>query len=321
MIFNEVFGAYTRTVGLLINRAIEESGLSSTDVRRIIEDNAFRESFDYIKEILNPSSDEPAFPLINKDASTRKYISVLDKPYKRPVTVYELRWLKAVSQDPRIKLFCDSFPELDGLEPLFNPEDIIYYDQNTSGDDFTCQEYIAVFRILLTAIKEKHPVEITRDNDRTFTAIPIKLEYSPKDNRFRLVTAPGNSRDSSWYVNLSSIRNVRLTDSTVTVSDEPLPRDTSRAVLEITDEKDAMERICLSFSHLERTSERIDRSHYRLTVTYDRSDWAEMVIKIMSFGKYVKVIEPEDIRISIENRVKKQMELLCNWNTEKELDG
>ncbi len=320
MIFNEVFGAYTRTIGLLINRAIEESGLSSTDVRRIIEDNAFRESFDYIKEILNPPSGESAFPLINKDTSSRKYTAVLDKPYRRPVTVYELRWLKSISLDPRIKLFCDSFPELEGVEPLFNPEDIVYYDRNTTADDFSCPEYIANFRAIINAINKGLKIEITAKNNRTFTVEPVKLEYSTKDNRFRLVTVAGSSRDSNWYVNLSSIRDVRLADKAVTMSDEPIRRDTSRVVLEITDEKDAMERICLSFSHLERISERIDRSHYRLTVTYDRSDWAEMLIKIMSFGKYVKIIEPEDIRISIENRMKKQMELLSNWSIDKKLD-
>ncbi len=311
MIFNEVYGAYTRTIALLMNRALEESELSAGDVRRIIEENAFGESYDYIKEILNPSSGEPAFPLLSKDPSTRKYTTVLDKPYRRPITLLELRWLKAISLDPRIRLFPESFPSLDGIEPLFRPEDIVSYDQDRNGDDFTSTEYIAVFRALLTAVNEKRKVEITRsDNSRTFTAKPVRLEYSRKDDRFRLVTAAGRG-GGSWYVPLSSISKVRLTDRTFQLSDEEGQRAASEVVLEVSDEKDAMERICLGFSHLERTAERLDRSRYRLTVRYDSSDRAEMIIRIMSYGKYVRVIEPEDIRGEIERRLKTQMELLC----------
>ena len=308
MIFNEVYGAYTRTMALLLNRALENHGLSAGDVRRIIEENAFGESYDYMREILNPSG-ESAFPLLYKDPSTRKYTTVLDKPPRRPVTLFELRWFKAVTLDPRIRLFTESLPSLDGIEPLFRQEDIIYYDRDRNGDDFTSPEYIAVFRALLTAIREKRIVEISRDNGRSFTAKPLKLEYSPKDDRFRAVTA-ARKGGGSWYVPLSDICSVRLTERTFEENEEQVQRAVSEVVLEVTDEKDAMERVSLGFSHLERTAERIGKSRYRLTVTYDTGDRAEMIIRIMSYGKYVRVMEPEDIRAEIERRLRQQMELL-----------
>lgn len=310
MIFNEVYGAYTRTIGLLINEAIKKSGLSVTDFSRITETNAFSESVDFIRELLNPSDGTPPFPLINKDLSTRKYTTILSKQYKRPITIYELRWLKSVSEDPRIRLFCDNFPSLDGIEPLFNPDDIIYYDQNLSGDDFEDPVYIEVFRAILKAINDKQEIKITKKNNVFFYAIPIKLEYSQKDNRFRLVTSPREEKGNNWYVNLSSIKEIQTADKDFTPLIEQGERDTTKAVLEITDERDAMERICLSFSHLERTSERIDKSHYRLTITYDQSDDAEMIVRIMSFGKYVKVLEPEKIKEEIKLRLKSQLKIL-----------
>ena len=310
MIFNEVYGAYTRTIGLLINDAIKKSELSVTDFSRIIEANAFSESLDFIRELLNPSDDTPPFPLINKDSSTRKYTTILSKQYKRPITIYELRWLKTISLDPRLRLFCDNFPLLEEIEPLFNPDDIIYYDQNFLGDDFEDPVYVEAFRAILKAINDRQEVQITKKNNASFVATPLKLEYSQKDNRFRLMTSPREEKGNNWYVNLSSIKEVQIADKDFTPLIEQGERDTTKAVLEITDERDAMERICLSFSHLERTSERIDKSHYRLTITYDQSDDAEMIVRIMSFGKYVKVLEPEKIRKDIELRLKSQLKIL-----------
>ncbi len=309
MIFNEVYGAYIRTIGLIINEAIKNSSLTWKDISDITTATAFSESPDYIKELLNPSESTPAFPLINKDPSTRKYTTILSKPYNRPITIYELRWLKAISQDPRIKLFCDDFPKLEEVEPLFNPGDIIYYDQNLSGDDFEKPNYIAVFRTIIKALHDKREIEITKNDNTSFPAIPKKLEYSQKDNRFRLVTRPKEGKESNWYVNLSAINNVKITDKAIPTGDTDTEKSAQTVVLEITDEKAAMERICLSFSHLERTTERIDNSRYRMTLTYDQSDTAEMIIRIMSLGRYVKVLEPEEIKEEIRSRLKSQMSL------------
>ena len=69
--------------------------------------------------------------------------------------------LKAISDDPRLKLFGVSFPELDSVEPLFTPDDYKIYDRFSDGDPYDDDEYIRRFRIILSAIKSARTGEIS----------------------------------------------------------------------------------------------------------------------------------------------------------------
>ena len=53
-----------------------------------------------------------------------------------PLTTLQKQWLKAISLDPRVKLFGAKFPDLDEIEPLFTPEDYYVYDKYSDGDDY-----------------------------------------------------------------------------------------------------------------------------------------------------------------------------------------
>ena len=48
----------------------------------------------------------------------------------------------------------------------------------------------------------------------------------------------------------------------------------------------------LHFAHFEKQAECIGRRKYLLRINYDLSDEAEMVIRILSFGPMVRVLEP-----------------------------
>lgn len=66
-------------------------------------------------------------------------------------------------------------------------------------------------------------------------------------------------------------------------------------VLEITDERNCLERAMLHFAHFEKKTERIENGKYHLTLKYDRSDESELVIRILSFGPRVKVLSPDSV--------------------------
>lgn len=110
-----------------------------------------------------------------------------------PPTSLELRWLKAISDDPRLKLFGVSFPELDSVEPLFTPDDYKIYDRFADGDPYDDDEYIRRFRIILSAIKSARRVKISLTNRRgkrmRFEFVPTRLEYSEKDDKFRVIAS------------------------------------------------------------------------------------------------------------------------------------
>ena len=61
---------------------------------------------------------------------------------------------------------------------------------------------------------------------------------------------------------------------------------------ELADYRNALERVLMHFAHFEKQAERIDDKKYRITVHYDKDDETELVIRILSFGPLIRVVEP-----------------------------
>lgn len=301
MIFHEIYGAYYAAVAAILREALSHP-LSRTEMRAITEAHAFGESFPVIEDALRSRR----WPLLREDGTPAvKHVPEL------PLTNLQKRWLKAISSDPRLRLFGDVLPDLDGVEPLFVPEDIRVFDAYADGDDYTDEGYIARFRFILSAVRESRPLRITAVSRKggtfTFSAMPEYLEYSEKDDKFRLAVS-GCRRVT--YVNLGRIRSCAYSG-----------RDLSRApgqrmhaagkevVLTVTDERKALERVLLHFAHFEKRAEQLGNRQYRVTVRYDADDETEMVIRILSFGPLVRVESPASFVDLIRDRLRRQMDL------------
>ena len=83
-------------------------------------------------------------------------------------------------------------------------------------------------------------------------------------------------------------------------------RKTRKLVLELTDERNALERVLMHFAHFEKQAERLDEKKYRVTVWYDPDDETELVIRVLSFGPMIRVIEPESFVNLIKDRLIRQ---------------
>lgn len=72
-----------------------------------------------------------------------------DNSYKNrpsmPLSTLQKRWLKAVSCDPRVRLFGEIQFDFPDVEPLFLPSDVIIFDQYNDGDPYQDPAYIAKF--------------------------------------------------------------------------------------------------------------------------------------------------------------------------------
>ena len=75
---------------------------------------------------------------------------------------------------------------------------------------------------------------------------------------------------------------------------------------ELEDRRNALERVLLHFSHLEKETKRLDEHRYRVTLKYDREDETEMVIRILSFGAAIRVTEPDHFISLLRERLGKQ---------------
>lgn len=298
MFFSELYGAYYTAVAKIIGKAIA-SPVSMEDTKGIIEKNAFGESIINIESsLLNEK-----WQLVTKEGET----PIVNKP-TLPLTNLEKSWLKAISLDPRIKLFTEDFSDLEDVEPLFTPEDIYIFDKYADGDPYEDEQYKQNFKLLLDAIQKKYPLKI---KSRTGTGrecyavlVPEYLEYSEKDDKFRLIGSGRKYRDT---VNLARIVSCEPYTKEYTPNPYTRMKRKKRIVeFELVDERNALERVLMHFAHFEKQAERIADNRYLVKVTYDKDDETEMLIRILSFGPMIKVVGPDQFINLIKERLLKQ---------------
>ena len=297
MLQSEVYGRYFAAVSAVLAEACAHR-LTPTRLRAIVREEAFGESADVIPEALESGR----WPLL-----TGTYCTVLRHPPEMPLTALEKRWMKTVLSDPRAALF--DLPEdgLDDVEPLYTQDMFVYFDRCGDADPYTDPGYIRRFRTLLDALREHRDLQVTyRDRHgavRRIRCRPFRLEYSPKDDKFRLLAGLNGLPIT---LNLAGLLSCRALDESADERREP-PRQKKSAELRLTDRRGALERAMHTFSDLEKETERLDEEgHYRLTLCYDADDETEILIRVLSFGPMLRAVSPPEFAELIRSRLDRQ---------------
>ena len=298
MLFHEIYGTYYRTVEKILTMALE-GRLTEQKLKETAAETAYAES---VLTIV-PALKEGKWQLLLPDLTTPLRCSPV-----MPVTDLEKRWLKAVLADPRVTLFdLPDLPELADTEPLFTPEDWVVFDRYSDGYPYDDPLYRKRFRIILDAIHQRQPLHVSMVNrfgkQVRWYIMPIRLEYSEKDDKFRLYT---EGCPHCGVLNLAKLTYAapcsvdRLRD-TVVNREEPC-----QVVLALTDERNALERVMLHFAHFKKTARKLTENRYELTVEYDRADETELVIRVLSFGPFLQVMSPDSFTEKIRERLMRQ---------------
>ena len=297
MIFSELYSAYYNTVAAILSR-ITLGECSEKELQRIVTEHAFGES----ALTILPALKSEKWQLVRSDMTTP-----LEHKPTMPLTTLQKRWLKAISLDSRVKLFGVEFPTLDGVEPLFTPSDYYVYDKYTDGDPFEDEEYVRQFRVILEAIRQNTQIRfemVNRKGNVMFVRCrPIRLEYSEKDDKFRVITAGWRAVTT---VNLSRIKHCAPCGHENPLDNEPREVAQETLILKVTDERNALERVMLHFAHFEKQAEKLRENSYLVKIKYAHDDDAEMVIRILSFGPRVEVLGPESLKNLVIEKLKKQ---------------
>lgn len=298
MIFSELYSAYYNTIAAIIS-AVVDGERSERELQKIVVARAFGES---VLTIM-PSLKSGKWQLLHDDMTT----PLTHKP-TMPLTTLQKQWLKAISLDPRVKLFGVAFPELNDVEPLFTPEDYRVYDKYGDGDPFEDEEYVGHFRMIAEAIKKKAPLElemINRKGNKMFVRCrPVRLEYSEKDDKFRVITTGWRSVST---INLARIKSCAYYDGERSLVGEERVNRKDTITVKILDERNALERFMIHFAHFEKQAEKLDGKHYLVKIKYEQEDESEMVIRILSFGPMAEVTDPPSFRNLIVKKLKKQV--------------
>lgn len=297
MLFHELYGSYFRVVAAVLNEAVQGT-LTAQHMGQLVREKAFAESMLTIPAALQSGE----WPLVDGKMGTP-----LRHAPAMPLTTLEKRWLKALLLDPRIRLFSPPELGLEDVQPLFTPEMFVYFDRYLDGDPYEEPGYIERFQTVLTALREKRKlrVEFEERHGRlcSWVYVPRRLEYSAKDDKFRLLTAGGAN---SATVNLGRMTRCELLQPcSLCAHHSPQPKKKT-LVLELTNERNALERVMLHFSHLEKETVRLEHRKYRLTLHYDREDETELLIRVLSFGPMLRVVAPDSFIAQIKYRLQKQ---------------
>ena len=297
MIFSELYSAYYNAVAAVLS-AIQGGERSERELGRIVTERAFGESVFTVMPALKSGE----WQLVRPDMTT----PIAHTP-TMPLTTLQRRWLKALTLDPRIKLFGVHIPGLEEVDPLFTPEDYRIYDKYADGDPYEDAEYQRQFRVILDAIRDGTQVKLQMTNrfgNPIFVRCrPVRLEYSEKDDKFRVITAGWRSVST---VNIARIRQCVPYTGALPLEGEAREVSRDTLLLRVTDKRNALERVMLHFAHFEKQVERLGEDSYLLKIQYTQDDVAEMVIRVLSFGPMVEVTAPEDFRRLVISKLKKQ---------------
>lgn len=301
MLFSEVYCAYFNAVAAIIERAQNEQ-ITEKQILQIIDNEAFSES---MLTIL-PAIKNEEWLVMNSRLQTP-----VKTPPEMPLTMLQKRWLKALLSDPRIALFDADVSGLDEIEPLFKYDDFVFFDRYADGDPYSDGNYIANFKTILTAVREKRRVYIKYRNRKNTimhgSYIPNKLEYSAKDDKFRLETSGGRY---AAFINLARVEECELREAYAKRDVCPPKRRKCAVSFILTDERNALDRVMLHFSDCRKETRRLDNGHYGVELWYEANDETEMLIRILSFGPMLRVTAPESFVNLIKNRLNMQKNLI-----------
>lgn len=317
-VFSEIYSTYFNAVGHLLHACAKEP-LSAKTMQLILTEYAFSESAYHIL----PKLQSGDWPLLKNTGSCYAASCVLAE---KPLTTLQLRWIKALLSDKRIRLFIDEAElnelntTLSGIQALFNPEDFYIFDKAKDGDRYESEEYRQHFRVFLNAIHEKAAVTAHYEGGkgRRVNSIfwPYKMEYSSKDDKFRVLCYRRHGlRKVQYILNLGRVvsAHAACVDSGMTASMQevvPVARF-CEVTLEITKERNALERCMIQFAHFEkRTEYDASTDRYTCVIKYNLMDESELVIRVLAFGPTVKVLGPERFLLEIQKRVEKQALLI-----------
>lgn len=322
-LFSEIYGLYYRITADILQKA----PLTRQEVQQAAQTEGFEESVLYlIPKLL----DRGGWRLLEEKDG--KFASRLEHPVRVPVSLLELRWLKSVIQDPRSRLFLAD-GEISRLKsllsdvcPLFDAADFLSFDQYRDGDPYDSPTYLAHFRKVLCALRSQNVLKITFRSGAghgfricTGTFLPLKLEYSEKNDKFRVYCRkihPGQAR-TYVTINLGRILKTEPSSETFQTSSSSIEdwfastRSREPVIVDISPERNSVERFLLEFSAYEKQSEFDSQTGMcRVRLWYPLADETEILIRILGFGPTVKVLGPEEFVEQIRKRVARQSKLL-----------
>ncbi len=323
-IFSEIYSAYYKAVEAVLRLQTENGKpLTEKKITELILKHAFKDSTLFIPEKLVPKSEKTADWKLLK-AVDGGYASVLRHMPRQFLTAIQKSWLRAKLSDPKMGLFLDDeqMAELSGFlkgsPPLYDEKIFFRFDIFSDGDNYADPDYKKNFKLMLAALEARQYINVLyisrKGGKESATVVPIAVEHSAKNDKFRFYTVTPNGVGK--VINVGRIISAEATGETAQCLpdfDEYFSRRrcNTPAVVEIKTERNGLERFMLEFASYEKESSLDPETGIcRAKITYDKNDETELLIMLLSFGPVIEIISPKYLREQAAQRVLRQYELL-----------
>lgn len=316
-LFSEIYSCYYQVLRHLL---CSQNAITIQDIRSQI----YQEGFEETLLSIIPKLEDGTWNLFNRDGNL--FLSKVSPSFTMPLSSLEKSYLKALLSDSRIRLFLTQ-EQLESLHtmlasvpPLWTPEQFYYYDQFADSDPYSDEAYRQNFRALLLAQKNKQYVDIDYNSPGGGRLhhhyIPARLEYSVKNDKFRLLALKhsNNQQLKLEVLNIGRMKRVLLLEKTFS---EPI--DLNRIIqdsyykeplkLRIHNRRNALERAMLHFANYEKNTTKIDADTYECLIYYNQAMETELLIEVLSFGPMLTVLGSKRFLNNLKARLKKQMQL------------
>ena len=326
-LFHEYKNKYFHLVFRILNLA--KDGLYKDEIIKIIEKEEYDEKVigkdfkTFEGMLLNEYEKQDNFSFLEERAG--RFYSVLNNEDSIPLKVrfskLEKTWINGMIKDTVVqallgkeiieKLESALIDVKDGnndiIEFTNKAKDDFQYDlRKLSGDFHTILEGIINEKIIIYTNVDKNGNEYNNQ-----LALPIRIEYSLKDDKFR-ASLYSLEEERSIMVNLHTLKDIKIAENiTSKIKREDVLKKLKEKkycetpiIIELEDIRGSMERCFMSFSSFERSSRAISENKYEIDIYYYTFEEAEVIRKIMSLGPYVKVKSPDRIREIIIDKIK-----------------
>ncbi|OOM05886.1 WYL domain-containing protein [Clostridium saccharobutylicum] len=328
-LFHEYKNKYFHLVFRILNLA--KNGLYKDEIIRLIENEEYDEKVigkdfkTFEGMLLNQYSKEANFNFLEEREG--QYYSILNNEDSIPLKVrfskLERYWFNGMIKEPVVQSLLGK-ETLEKLETALTDvkekgsNKVIEFTNKVQNDfDIDLEKSTKDFYIILEGIINEKPIIYSNvdKNGNEYNnqlAIPIRIEYSLKDDKFR-ASLYSLEENRSIMVNLHTLKEVKIAhnfNSKVKREDvlKKLKEKKYSEVpitIELEDIRGAMERCFMSFSSFERNSRTILKNKYEIDIYYYTFEEDEVVRKIMSLGPYVKVKSPGRVREIVIDKIKK----------------
>lgn len=316
-LFSEIYSCYYKVLRHIL---CTQNKLTIQDIHHLISREGFEESLISII----PKLESGAWNLFEKKGDL--YLSKISSDFMTPLTDLEKSYLKALLADSRMKLFLNK-KELEYLNhilvsvsPLWKQEDFYYYDQFAGGDPYEDENYQNNFHLLVEGQKSREFLKIDytspKGNRVHHYYVPLRLEYSVKNDKFRLlaIRKAGHGNMELQILNLDRMKNISHTGK---FSTEPICLNDmiqssyykEPIKIHIKNERNALERAMLHFANYEKNTTKIDENTYECLIYYNQGMETELLIEVMSFGPMLTVVGNDKFLHSLKKRLKRQLNL------------